>query len=60
MDFDFKVIAKSFPTICLVAGVFLLVGSVKLGFGFGVGLLGVILIFVAIGLYVVYLSRRYR
>jgi len=56
MKFDFKVIAKSFPTICLVLGVFLLVGSLKLGLGFGAGLLGVILVFAGIGLYV----WRYR
>ena len=60
MNFDFKVIAKSFPAICLVAGLALFVGSLKLGLGFGAGLLGVILIFVAIGLYVYYLSRRHQ
>jgi hypothetical protein len=60
MKFDFKVIAKSFPTICLVIGVFLLVGSAKLGFGFWIGLLGVLLIFVAVGLYVYYVRQKYR
>ena len=52
MNFDFKVIAKSFPAICLVAGLALFVGSLGFGLGFGAGLLGVILIFAGIGLYV--------
>jgi hypothetical protein len=52
MRFVFKVIAKSFPTICLVLGVFLLVGYWVLGFGFGAAVWGAILICVAIVLYV--------
>jgi hypothetical protein len=56
MHFDFKVIAKSFPTICLVLGVFLLVGYWVFGFGSGAAVWGGILIFAAIGLYV----WRYR
>jgi len=56
MNFAFKVIAKSFPTICRVLGVFLLVGYWVLGFGFGAAVWGAILICVGIGLYV----WRYR
>lgn len=56
MNFGFKVIARSFPTICLVLGVFLLVGYWVFGFDFGAVLVGVILIFAGIGLYV----WRYR
>jgi len=54
--FDFKVIAKSFPAICLVAGVALFIASLA-GLGFEAGFLGVILVFAAIGLYV-WKSRR--
>lgn len=60
MKFDVSVIAKSFPTICLIVGAFLLVGSVKLGFGLGIGFVGGLLIVAAICLYVYYLKRRYQ
>ena len=56
MDFKFKVIAKSFPAICLVAGLALVVASCGFGLMNAAALwLGVVLIFSGIGLYVLYL-----
>jgi len=60
MNFDFKVIAKGFPSICLVAGVALVVGYYFDLLGFGAVLLGVFLILVGIGLYVFRFLQRGR
>jgi hypothetical protein len=58
VDFKFKVNAKTFPAICFVGGLVLLIVSLGLGVGFGI-FLGVVLIFVAIGLYVWNRPQRY-
>jgi hypothetical protein len=51
MKFEFKVNAKTFPAICFVGGLALLITSLVLGDGLGI-FFGVVLIFVGIGLYV--------
>ena len=61
MKFDFKVIAKNMPMACVVSGVALVVVScVPNGLGFGVGFLGVLLIFAGIGLQILYMYWNRR
>jgi hypothetical protein len=51
MKFEFKANAKTFPAICFVGGLAIFIASLVLRDGWGV-FLGVVLIFVGIGLYV--------
>jgi hypothetical protein len=60
MKFNFKVLAKTVPAICMVCGLVLLLGSCKAGLGFGAGAFGVFLILAGIGLQVLYLFLKYR
>jgi len=57
VDFKFNVHAKSFPAICFIGGLVLLISSLALGIGFGI-FLGIVLIVVAIVLYVWNRSQR--
>jgi len=51
MKFEFKANARTFPAICFVGGLAIFITSLMLGDGRGI-FFGVVLIFVAIGLYV--------
>jgi hypothetical protein len=55
MNFNFEVIAKSVPAVCIVCGVALIVGSCAANFGLGAGLFGGFLVLVGIVLQVLYL-----
>jgi len=63
IKFKFSVFTKSFPGICLVSGLALVIISKLADLGSGLIALGVLLIFVSIGLYIYYLyfnSKRDR
>jgi len=63
IKFKFSVFTRSFPGICLVSGLALIIISKLADLGNGLTALGVLLIFASIGLYVYYLylnSKRDR
>ena len=63
IKFKFSVFTKSFPGICLVSGLALVIISKLADLGSGLIALGVLLIFAGIGLYIYYLylnSKRDR
>lgn len=61
--FKFSVFTRSFPGVCLVSGLALVIISKIADLGIGLTTLGVLLILAGIGLYIYYLylnSKRYR
>ena len=63
IKFKFSVFTRSFPGICLVSGLALVIISKLADLGSGLIALGVLLIFAGIGLYIYYLylnSKRDR
>ena len=63
IKFKFSVFTRSFPGICLVSGLALVIISKLADLGSGLITLGVLLIFAGIGLYIYYLylnSKRDR
>ena len=63
IKFNFKVFTSSFPGVCFVSGLALVIVSSLAKLGSGLIGLGVLLIFAGIGLYILSLylnSKRYR